>query len=171
VDRPRRRLRLTVGLAVAVVAATLAVAEWPRIRVWYRPPRADLPPAGEIVELRASVWASGSRGQYETDVPEFTVPPDQIARIWRRLEPSRYDPSPPTDRNRPFGELVATMTDGSVTQVRFYETGGDELLFTADGEHFFRSEPRTDQGEPLGGAMLLAGTLRRLAIPVAEQPQ
>jgi hypothetical protein len=44
--------------------------------------------------------------------------------------------------------------------VTFYEAGPERLVFTRDGETFFQTEPRTEDGLPLGGGLSLGGTLR-----------
>jgi hypothetical protein len=162
VDRRKRRWIVRV-VAVLFVAAPLVVVAWPRVCDWYRPPHVDLPDPSELVEMKAVAWESGSRGYFETGVPEFDVPKAQIVRIWRRFEPNEYEPSPPIDRDLPLGKLTATTADGRVTRLRFYETGGSDLIFTTDGKHFFRSEPKDDYGYPLGGGIPLVGTLRQVS--------
>ena len=169
-DRKQRTNPFVVGVAVAA-AAVLLVAEWPRVQNWYRPPAAGLPPADDIVEMRAAVWAAGSRGYFESDIPEFAVPDPTARRLWRRLDPHVPVTDPPAANQEPLGELAVTTHDGRVARVRFYETGTDDLLFTPDGKHFFRSEPRNAWGIRLGGGLLLAGTLRHAsntAEPAAE---
>jgi hypothetical protein len=162
-DRKSRPLHLLIGVAVASAVA-LVVVEWPRVRNWYRPPAAGLPAPGEIAEMRATVWAAGSRGHFESDVPEFVVPHEAAPRLWKRLEPAVPVADPPEAQQEPLGQLTVTTRDGRVTRVRFYETGTDELLFTPDGEHFFRSVPRNDLGFPLGGGFFLAGSLRQASV-------
>jgi len=142
------------------LAALLVVARRDRIRNWYRPPTPSLPAASEIIELRGQVWAAGSRGQFETGVPEFVVPPGLVPRIWRRFDGAEYVADPHLSKDDPFGELVATTRRGEVVRVAFYEAGPDLLVFTRDGETFFQTEPRTEGGLPLGGGLSLAGTLR-----------
>jgi hypothetical protein len=159
VGRKRSRWLVPIGLAAAL-AALFVAARWDRIRNWYRPPTAGLPDTSEIVELRAQVWASGSRGQWETGVPEIVVPPSLVPRIWRRIDGAEYVADPPVSKAEPLGELVATTRRGEVVRVTFYEAGSDLLVFTRDGESFFRSEPRNEAGFPLGGGLSLAGTLR-----------
>lgn len=152
-----------VGVAV-VSAAALAVVEWPYIRAWYRPPRAALPAPDEVVRVEAAVWSSGSQGSVGTDIPWFVVPESVGPRLLKRFTPNTYLPKPGVKADAPLGELVATAADGRVTRVRFYLSGPDDLVFTADGEHFFQSEPRGDAGHPLGGALFLAGTLRHTSV-------
>ena len=155
----RTRLRVALGLAAVLGAAFLA-ARWERIRDWVRPPAAGLPDAADVVELRAQVRASGSRGHYETDVPEFVVPPAMAPRIWRRLDGAEHVPDPPVSKAEPLGELVATTRPGEVVRVTFFEAGPEKLVFTRDGRTFFQTEPRNDEGFPLGGGIALGGTLR-----------
>jgi hypothetical protein len=158
----RKRFRWLVPLGLVVVLAALfVVARWDRIQRWYRPPTVGLPDAAQIVELRAQVWASGSRGQFETGVPEFTVPPALVPRIWRRFDGAEYVADPPVSKDEPLGELVATTRQGEVVRVTFYEAGPSLLVFTRDRETFFQTEPRTEQGFPLGGGIALGGTLRQ----------
>jgi hypothetical protein len=166
VDRKSRPLVFAVGVAV-VSAAALAVVEWPHIRAWYRPPRAGLPAPDEVARTEAAVWASGSQGNVETDIPWFVVPEPIGPRLLRRFTPNTYLPRPGVKPDAPLGELVVTAADGRVTHIRFYETGPDDLVFTTDGKHFFQAEPRDDQGHPLGGALLLAGTLRHASVTPA----
>ena len=158
-DQRNRPLRFATGL-VLVATTALVLVEWPRIRDRYRPTHAALPAPDEIVGMRAAVWAAGSRGNLETDVPWFEVPDLVARRIWRRFEPNEHVSRPPVDPKAPLGELDATAADGRVIRVRFYESGSDDLIFTPDGKNFFRSEPRNDRGHPLGGGLSLAGTLR-----------
>jgi hypothetical protein len=167
-DRTSRPLPFAIGLALFAAAALLLV-EWPRIRTWYHPPRSDLPAPERIAQMRAAVWAAGSRGNLESDVPWIELPVSVARRIWRRFEPSEFVSRPPVNPDLPLGELVATTDDGHVTRLWFFEAGPDELVFTTDGERFFRSEPRDDLGGPLGGGLLLAGTLRHAA-GLAEPP-
>jgi len=155
------RLALAVGL---VVVAAVVVAEWPRLRAWRRPPSLDLAAPADVVEMRAAVWAFGSNGNLETDVPWFTVPPGAARRLWKRFDSSTYAANLSINRDAPLGELVVTSRDRRTTWLKFYETGPDELVFTVDGKHFFRAEPRDDRGYPLGGGLLLAGTLRHAAV-------
>ena len=152
-----------VGVAI-VSAAALAVVEWPYIRAWYRPPVAALPAPDEAVRMQAAVWASGSRGNLESDVPWFEVPEAVAPRLIRRFTPNTYLPRSGVNVDTPLGELAVTAADGRVSRIRFYETGGDDLVFTVDGEHFFQAEPRDERGHPLGGALFLAGTLRHASI-------
>ena len=166
-DRKNRRLSIALGLVLVALAA-VAVVEWPRIRDWYRRPAPDLPAAADIVHLEAAAWAAGSRGYFESDVPQFVVPAWAVPKLWRRFEPNAYVSNPPVDKNAPLGELVARTADGRETRLVFYETGGDDVIFTTDGTHFFRAEPRTDDGNPLGGGLLLAGTLRQLCISTGQ---
>jgi hypothetical protein len=167
VGRKSRRLPIAIWLVVLALAAVVAV-EWPRIRDWYRPPAPDLPAATDIVHLEGAAWASGSRGYFESDIPRFVVPAWAVPKLWRRFEPSTYVSNPPVDKNVPLGELVARTADGRETRVVFYETGTDEMVFTTDGTHFFRSVPRSDDGTPLGGGLLLAGTLRQLCVSTGQ---
>jgi hypothetical protein len=160
-NRPRR---MAVAAVVLAVVAAVAVVEWPRLRAWRRPPTPDLPAPADVAEMRAAVWASGSNGNLETDIPWFTVPAPAVPRLWKRFDPSTYVANPPVDRDAPLGELVATTRDGRTTRLKFYETGPDVVVFTVDGEHFFRAEPRDDLGYSLGGGLLLAGTLRHAAV-------
>jgi hypothetical protein len=157
-----------VGLGVAL-AALFVVSRWDRIQRWYRPPTADLPDVNEIVELRAQVWASGSRGQWETGVPETVVPPTLVPRIWLRFEGAEYLADPPVSKGEPLGELVATTRRGQVVRITFYEAGSDLLVFTRDGEVYFQSEPRNEAGFPLGGGISLAGTLRHAWVESERQ--
>ena len=168
-DRKGRPLMFAVGVAI-VSAAALAVVEWPRIRAWYRPPVAALPAPDEAVRMQAAVWASGSRGNLESDVPRFEVPEAVAPRLIRRFTPNTYSPRPGVNVDAPLGELAVTAADGRVTRILFYETGGDDLVFTVDGEHFFQAEPRDALGNPLGGALFLAGTLRH-AFVTADLPE
>jgi hypothetical protein len=166
----RKTYHLKVLIAAATVSTVLVVAvEWPRVRNWYSPPSAGLPAADQIVEMRGVVWAAGSRGQLETDVPEFVVPESVAGRLWLRFQPAVPVTDPPAARQDPLGQLTVTTRDGRVTRVKFYETGTDELIFTTDLKHFFRSEPRDERGFPLGGGLLLGGTLRHASV-LAEVP-
>ena len=158
-DRKSRPLMFAVGAAVVSAAALIAV-QWPYIRAWYRPPQAGLPDPDQVVRAEAVVWASGSRGAIETGVPRFTLAAPAGPRLLQRFMPNTYVPRPEVKADAPLGELVLESVDGQVTRLLFYETGRDELVFTADGEHFFRAEPRNDWGHSLGGALLLAGSIR-----------
>jgi hypothetical protein len=162
-----RPLPFAVGLAVAIMAA-LVLVEWPRIKIWRQPPHLELPAPEQVTQMRAVVWASGSRGQLETDVPWFDVPTSVARRIWRRFQPFEFVTRPPVDPDNPLGELVATTADGREIELRFYEAGSEDLVFTADGTHFYRAEPRNDLGTRLGGGLLLAGTLRHAAVGSGE---
>jgi hypothetical protein len=157
--RKRSRWLVPLGL-MAVLAALFVAARWDRIRNWHRPLAAGLPPAAEIAEMRAQVWASGSRGQFETGVPEIVVPPNLVPRIWRRFDGARYVAHPPVSKAEPLGELVVTTRAGGAVRVTFYEAGPERLVFTRDGQTFFQTEPRTEDGLPLGGGLSLGGTLR-----------
>jgi len=117
--------------------------------------------------MRAAVWASGSNGNLETDVPWFSVPGQAAPRLWKRFQPNAYVANPPVNPDVPLGEMVVTTRDGRTTRLRFYETGPDGLIFTVDGKYFYRAEPRDDLGSSLGGGLFLAGTLRHAAV-VAE---
>jgi hypothetical protein len=114
--------------------------------------------------VEAAVWASGSQGNVETDIPWFVVPDPIGPRLLKRFSPNTYLPKPGVKPDAPLGELVARAADGRVTHVKFYLTGPDDLVFTVDGKHFFQSEPRGNEGHPLGGALLLAGTLRHASV-------
>jgi len=168
VGRASRPLPFAIGLAL-IAAAALALAEWPRFWAWYRPPRVELPAPEQIARMRAVVWAAGSRGKLESDVPWFDVPPPVARRIWRRFEPNEFVIRPAVEPSAPLGELIATTEDGRVTDLHFYEAGSDELIFTTDGSHFFRANPRDDIGSSLGGGLFLAGTLRQVAV-AGESP-
>jgi hypothetical protein len=157
--RNQSRWVFPIGLVTAL-AALFIVGRWDRIRNWYRPPTPRLPDVSEIVGLKAQVWASGSRGQWETGVPETVVPPTLVPRIWRRFEGAEYVTDPPVSKAEPLGELVATTRGGEEVRVTFYEAGPDLLVFTRDGKTFFQTEPRNEAGFPLGGGISLAGTLR-----------
>jgi hypothetical protein len=166
VDRHNRPSRFAAG-ATLVALTAVAVVEWPRLRAWQPQPGPDLPAPADVVRMRAAVWASGSNGNLKTDIPWFTVPGGAAPRIWKRFRPNAYVANPPVNRDAPLGELVVTTRDGRATLLRFYETGPNEVVFSVDGQHFYRAEPRDDVGSPLGGGLLLAGTLRHAAA-VAE---
>jgi hypothetical protein len=167
VDRHSRPLQFAAG-AVVVAVAAVVVVEWPRLSAWRRPPSPDLPAPGDVAQMRAAVWASGSNGNLETDVPWFSVPGPAARRLWKRFQPNAYVANPPVNPDAPLGEMVVTAHDGGTTWLRFYETGQDGLIFTVDGKHFYRAEPRDDRGSSLGGGLFLAGTLRHAAV-VAER--
>ena len=166
-DGHSRPLQFAAG-AVVVAVAAVAVVEWPRLSTWRRPPSPDLPAPGDVAQMRAAVWASGSNGNLETDVPWFSVPGPAAPRLWKRFHPNAYVANPPVNPDAPLGEMVVTAHDGRTTWLRFYETGPDGLIFTVDGKDFYRAEPRDDRGSPLGGGLFLAGTLRHAAV-VAER--
>jgi hypothetical protein len=159
VERMSRPVPFAVGLTVAAAIALLLV-EWPRIGAWYRPPRPELPAPDEVARMRATVWASGSEGKIEWDVAWFDVPVGTAQKLWRRFQPNIFVSRPPVDPKTPLGEMVTMTAAGRVTDLRFYEAGPDELVFTTDGDHFFRAEPRNEFGAGLGGSLFLARTIR-----------
>lgn len=158
----RRRRWLIPLAAVLAVAAVLLALRWDRVWKLISPPTPGLPNTEEIVQMRAVVWASGSRGHYETGVPEFVVPLPYVERIWRRFDGAEYLRDPQVLKELPLGQIEVTTRSGEVVRVTFFESGMEKLVFTRNGVDFFQSEPRNDQGTHLGGGLSLAGTFRHV---------
>jgi hypothetical protein len=156
-----------IGLGL-VLAAVFVGTRWEGIWKWYRPPAANLPDATRIAEMRASVSAAGSRGRYETDLPEFVVPDRFVRPVWARFVGSEYVAKPPISPDEPLGVITVATRSGDVVRVTFFESGTDRLVFTLDGHDYFQTEPRDVAEYPLGGGNALVGVLRNASMFVRE---
>ncbi|MCI0701910.1 MAG: hypothetical protein L0241_12585 [Planctomycetia bacterium] len=135
----RQRRLLVIGgcfLPVAVLAGL--VVSTPQFQKWVWPPVLVLPPADEVVEMRASIRGSSEWGRKE--IPEFVVPSEHIPLIIRWLQPARYD-GEPGRRILPdeweIGQICLKSKDGQEVRIRVYDFGKNPAMLTTNGEDYF----------------------------------
>src|SRR5947207_15444277 len=91
----------TKWLLVALLPILLAVV------LYYRWPYPGLPEASEVANLKA--WL------FNTDVPQFTVPPDHVPKILQALQPAEAAERP-GHGTMGVGELRLTDRQGTETR-------------------------------------------------------
>jgi hypothetical protein len=154
----RRRRLLILGVAALVAFAVwVAITRTSRYPFWYKPPVIALPNDDDVAELRASLrghsdWAA---------VPEFTVPVGHVPRVLDILRPGDFCRdgswlSPHCE----LGEVVIRTRAGEEMRLRFYWTGKNPVVFTADGAHQYFGNSRNPDGSWMDGGIALYTCLK-----------
>jgi hypothetical protein len=112
-----------------------------------------LPPDDDVIELRASLREFEGA---HTSVPEFVVPPEQIATILEWLRPPKYNTETwPLNRIVELGELIIRTRSGEELRLRFYWTGKNPVVYSRDGIDQFYGKWLDNDGRGMDGGMCL----------------